>query len=130
MTGPTEAAVVATATAPGRRGRAVLLTLFVAAVVVQLVVLYTPDAGGSAPFRQADKVVHVLVFLVPVALALLAGLPRWLVVMVFGAQAVLSEVVQGVFLAHRSGDPRDAVADLTGVALGVLVANLIRRRPD
>ena len=35
--------------------------------------------------------------------------------------AVLSEVVQGLFLPHRSGDVLDAVADLTGVALGVLV---------
>jgi VanZ family protein len=43
------------------------------------------------------------------------------VVAVFAAQAVLSEVVQGLFLPHRSGDVLDAVADLTGVALGVVV---------
>ena len=47
---------------------------------------------------------------------------------VFAAHAVLSEVVQAVFLPHRSGDVLDAVADLTGVALGVLVGTLVLRR--
>ena len=60
-------------------------------------------------------------FLVPVALAVVAGFRRWVVAAVFAAQAVLSEVVQTVFLPHRSGDVLDAVADLTGVALGVVV---------
>ena len=41
--------------------------------------------------------------------------------------AVLSEVVQAVFLPHRSGDPLDAVADLTGVALGVVVGGYVLR---
>jgi VanZ family protein len=97
------------------------------AVAVQLVVLYSPDGGGPLLFPQSDKVVHVAVFLVPVALAVVAGFRRWLVVAVFAAQAVLSEVVQAVFLPHRSGDVLDAVADLTGVALGVLVGTLVLR---
>ena len=68
--------------------------LLVLAVAVQLVVLYSPEGGGPAPFPQADKVVHLLVFLVPVALAVVAGFRRRVVVAVFAAQAVLSEVVQ------------------------------------
>ena len=79
------------------------------------------------PFPQADKVVHLLVFLVPAALAVVAGFRRRVVVAVFAAQAVLSEVVQAVLLPHRSGDVLDAVADLTGVALGVLVGSLVLR---
>ena len=66
-------------------------------------------------------------FLVPVALAVVAGFRRRVVVAVFAAQAVLSEVVQAVLLPHRSGDVLDAVADLTGVALGVLVGTLVLR---
>ena len=72
-------------------GCCVLLAL---AVAVQLVVLYAPEGAGPPPFPQADKVVHLLVFLVPVALAVVAGFRRRVVVAVFAAQAVLSEVVQ------------------------------------
>ncbi len=117
----------AASSSAGRAGRPVVIGLLVLAVAVQLVVLYAPSTGGPALFPQADKVVHLLVFLVPVALALVAGLRRWVVVAVFATQAVLSEVVQAVFLPHRSGDPLDAVADLTGVALGVLVGTMVLR---
>ncbi len=133
MSGSGEGAVVAAVGAdastrrPHRAGRAGLLVLLAVAVAVQLVVLYSPDGGGPLLFPQSDKVVHVTVFLVPVALAVVAGFRPRLVVAVFAAQAVLSEVVQAVFLPHRSGDVLDAVADLTGVALGVLVGMLVLR---
>ena len=114
------------------RPRGVALGLLLGAVVVQLAVLYAPEGGGPPPFPQGDKVVHMTVFLVPVALAVLAGFRPWVVAAVFAAHAVLSEVVQAAFLPHRSGDPVDAVADLVGVGLGLLVAHLVQRRfpPD
>ena len=122
--------------APGAPGRPAggpvggpgVLALLGLAVVAQLVVLYSPDGGGAPLFPQADTAVHLLVVLVPVALAVLAGFRRRVVLAVFGAQAVLSEVVQAVLLPHRSGDPWDVVADLTGVALGVLVGTALLRR--
>ena len=116
-----------TSSPAGRRGRPVVVGLLVLSVAVQLVVLYSPEGGGPALFPQADKVVHRLGFLVPGGLAVVAGLRRWVVVAVFATQAVLSEVVQAVFLPHRSGDPLDALADLTGVALGVLVGTMVLR---
>ena len=114
------------APADGRRpgGRAVLLALLVAAVAVQLVVLYAPGDVGPLPFPHADKVVHVGVFLVPVALALLAGFRGATVVAVFAGQALVSELVQWRLLGDRSGDVVDVLADLTGVVLGVVVARL------
>ncbi len=117
-------AAVGEAHPAGRVGLRVLLVLTVA---VQLVVLYAPAGGGPPLFSHADKVIHAVVFLVPVALALLAGFRRGVVVSVFAAQAVLSEVVQAVLLPHRSGDGLDVVADLTGVALGVLLAAAVGR---
>ena len=57
----------------------------------------------------------------------MAGFRRRVVAAVFAAQAVLSEVVQAMLLPHRSGDVLDAVADLTGVALGVVVGTLLLR---
>ncbi len=116
-----------TSSPSGRTGRPVVVGLLLLSVAVQLVVLYSPEGGGPALFPQADKVVHLGVFLVPVALAVVAGLRRWVVGAVFATQAVLSEVVQAVFLPHRSGDPLDALADLTGVALGVLVGSALLR---
>ena len=44
----------------------------------------------------------------------------------FAAHAVVSEVVQGALLPMRAGDPFDVLADLTGVALGVLLWRLRR----
>jgi VanZ family protein len=122
-----EGAALAVTTPARRTRRPGVLVLLGLAVAVQLVVLYSPDGGGPPPFAQADKVVHLLVFLVPAALAVVAGFRRRVVVAVFAAQAVLSEGVQAVLLPHRSGDVLDAVADLTGVALGVLVGSLVLR---
>ena len=42
--------------------------------------------------------------------------------------APVSEVVQATLLPHRSGDRWDALADLTGVALGALLATVVLRR--
>ncbi len=112
-----------------RVGRAVRLVLLSAAVLAQLVVLYAPSPSTGVPlFPHADKVVHVLVFLVPTAVALLAGIRPALVVALFAGHAVVSEVVQGALLTTRSGDPLDVLADLTGVALGVVVWRLVARR--
>ncbi len=116
-------------------GRVLLLGLLAVAVAVQLVVLYAPSSPADPRFAGADKVVHVLVFLVPVTVALLAGGPLRLVVGVFAAHAVVSEVVQGAALTARSGDALDVVADLVGVGLGVLAWALVgrvaaRRRPS
>jgi hypothetical protein len=97
-------------------------------VLVQLGVLYAPTSGGVAPFANFDKLVHMAVFLLPVLFALLARLPLWPVVAVMALHAPVSEVVQATFLPHRSGDPWDALADLTGVALGVLAATATRTR--
>ena len=115
-------------TADRRAGRLALLTLLGIVVAVQVVVLYSPSSHGGLLFPQADKVVHVLVFLVPVAVALLAGLRPAAVVALFVAQAVVSEVVQGTLLPGRSGDVVDVVADLAGIALGIGVWHLVDER--
>ena len=100
----------------------------VLAVLVQLVVLYSPDGTSAAPFPSSDKVVHVVVFLVPVALAVTMTRRPALVAAVFLAHAVVSEVVQASLLPLRSGDPFDAVADAVGVGLGVVLATAVGRR--
>jgi VanZ family protein len=111
----------------GPASRAALTVLLSVAVLVQLVVLYAPSAPSVSPFPNSDKAVHALVFLAPVTVALLAGYRHRVVVAVFAAHAVLSEVVQHTLLPGRSGDPLDVLADLTGVALGYVVWRLVVR---
>ncbi|MGL5911249.1 MAG: VanZ family protein [Phycicoccus sp.] len=100
-----------------------------AAVVVQLLVLYLPR--GVAPpssLPGADKVVHAVVFLLPVLLALLAGFAVRTVLAVSALHAVVSEMVQAGILPARSGDPWDVLADLVGVLCGWLAWTRVGRR--
>ena len=99
-----------------------------AALLLQLGVLYAPSGGSGATFPYSDKLVHCAVFALPVLFGLLARLPPVPVVAVMALHAPVSELVQGGLLPARSGDPWDAVADVVGVALGVVVATLARRR--
>ena len=100
-----------------------------AALVLQLVVLYSPSGGGAAPVPNFDKLVHCAIFAVPVLLALVAGLPRWPVVVLAALHAPVSELIQWTLLPHRSGDPWDVVADLVGVGVGLVAAGCVASRP-
>jgi VanZ family protein len=103
---------------------------FAVACVVNVAVLYSPQAGGS-DIPYADKVVHVLLFAAVAFTGCRIGLPlRWLVA-VLVLNAVTSELVQHFWLPERSGDVFDVVADVTGVALGAWLATGWRARsPD
>jgi hypothetical protein len=94
--------------------------LFALAVAVQLLVLYLPrvDTGGvDGP--GLDKVVHATVFAAVAWTGRRAGVPVRLLAGLLVLQAVGSELVQGLLLPDRSGDPLDALADLAGVAVGL-----------
>jgi hypothetical protein len=97
--------------------------LFGLALLAQVVVLYAPGTTAeSFAVPYADKVVHVAVFAAVVVAGRRAGLPLRLLVVVSVVQAVVSEVVQDALVPDRSGDPFDVVADLAGVAIGVLAS--------
>lgn len=121
----------------------VLTALAVVAVGAHLFGLYRP-AGPPAPpwFPHVDKAEHVVGFAAPVALILLArqeaarasggrALRRIVVLVVgtFALHAVVSELLQHVLYARRTGDPVDVLADWTGVALGWGTAVLLARPP-
>ncbi len=119
------------------RVRQVLIVAAVAAVLLQLWGLYRPSSPPSPPwFPYADKFEHAGGFALPVAFILIVA---WLggafgvrylltVMMIFGAHAVVSEIIQHTFYAARTGDPFDVLADWCGIALGVLVFVIISRR--
>jgi VanZ family protein len=112
------------------------------AVLLQLWGLYRV-AGPPRPswFRFADKVEHAVGFALPVLLILVAGALhgrlgwQWpgartsvLVVAIFAAHAVVSEVIQHVWYRYRTGDPLDVLADWVGIAVGLLVFRLTFQR--
>ncbi len=102
---------------PSRRLGAATIA-FVAVAVLSLVVLFAPSGAGQQRFPHDDKVVHLLLF------ASLAATTRWRfgsstsVLLAVAAYAPVSELVQASLLPGRSGDARDVVADLVGVAFG------------
>jgi VanZ family protein len=112
------------------------------AVLLQLWGLYRVTGPSEPPgFPHADKVAHITGFALPVMLILLAAAlhhplgRRWpsprigaLVIGVFAAHAVASELIQHAWYRYRTGDPLDVIADWIGIAVGVMLARLIVAR--
>lgn len=107
------------------------------AVALHGYALYRPTAPAQVRWLpHADKLGHLLVFAVPVALVLLtigwfAGtltpIATTLVVLAFALSALGSEAVQAIAYPERTGDVADVIADAAGIVLGVLAARLVRR---
>ncbi len=98
------------------------LWVFVLLAVAHVAALYWPRIGVEGPVVWTDKVVHVLLFALPVAAGLLAGLRPAYLLVPLALHAPVSEALQHFVLPNRSGDPWDAVADLSGVVVGVTLA--------
>lgn len=98
------------------------------AMVVQLVVLYSPRGVGGPQIAGLDKVVHILIFAAPVLAALMVGIGAAWVLAIFVVHGPVSELIQYFALPHRSGDVFDALADIAGVAIGALVYVVWKRR--
>jgi len=85
------------------------------AVAGHLYGLYTPGEPPAVElFPYADKVFHFLGFAVPSTLAVLV-VRHWWPIAAFAANAVVSEIVQYLWLPGRDGDLLDLLADLAGL---------------
>ncbi|MEO6412486.1 MAG: VanZ family protein [Pedococcus sp.] len=131
---PPDSSPVVLSAPPGRavagaRDRAAVV-VFAVLLAAHLAALYWPRVDVQGPVTWTDKVVHVLLFLAPTVAGLLADLRPAYVVGLLALHAPVSELVQHYLLPNRSGDPWDAVADLSGVVLGVtsvVVGRALRR---
>jgi hypothetical protein len=106
------------------------VAVFVVLLAAHLAALYWPRVDLQGPVTWTDKAVHVLLFLAPTVAGLLAGVRPAYLVGLLALHAPVSELVQHYLLPNRSGDPWDAVADLSGVVLGVtsvVVGRALRR---
>ncbi|TQL62128.1 hypothetical protein FB461_1765 [Rarobacter faecitabidus] len=97
--------------------------LFVCAGIVQLIALYSPSgpsAGAGIP--HLDKAGHFAMFAAVALTAGWLGFRPWLIAAALLINAAISEIWQGLFLPHRSGDPVDFLADAAGIAAGLALA--------
>ncbi len=101
---------------------------FAIALGVQLLALYWPRVEITGLPQDSDKVVHLVLFGVPAYLGVVALERRWWwVALALALHAPVSELLQGSLLPWRSATAADAVANLAGVVLGVVLARLTRR---
>jgi hypothetical protein len=106
------------------RGHLVLRTagwvVLVALLALQLWALYVAGGTGGPLFPHSDKAGHLTMFAAPAALAVLLRSRSVLALLL--VHALVAEPVQGWLTETRVTDTWDAVANLTGLALGTLVA--------
>lgn len=94
--------------------------LFGVALVVALLFALRPLTVEAPLFDQVDKFKHLACFATLTLLAIWAGLrPTWAVAGGLLGFGVLIELAQGL-TATRSADPMDVLADLAGIALGLV----------
>lgn len=100
---------------------------FVGAMLLSILVLFTPGNQVPAGPWWADDLVHATLF----ALLAITGrkLPvRWWVLGTgLAGYAALSEVVHAVAPLHRSGSVFDVLADLIGIGSGLLAGLILSR---
>lgn len=88
--------------------------------------LATPSSGVPH-VGSNDKIIHALIFIGFGYLWRRSGLTNRQTVAWGTAFAVLTEIYQGLMPIGRSGDWQDAVADLIGVFVGLVFAQLTAR---
>ena len=121
MTAPGRTSARGGPTAPRPAARGWWRAGLALAVVVQLVVLYSPTQrpmGGLSSTLGVDKLVHASMFALVMVAGRRARLPRVPLLLLTVVHAPVSEAVQSALLPGRTGDPWDVVADLTGCLLG------------
>jgi hypothetical protein len=114
----------------GALPRQLWLVIFVVVAGLHVAALYWPRVSVEGPVAWTDKVVHVVLFALPAAAGLLAGVRPAYLLLALALHAPVSEALQHFVLPNRSGDPWDAVADLTGVVVGataVMVGTAAKR---
>jgi hypothetical protein len=100
---------------------------FVVAMLLSVIVLFTPESGVPTAPPGTDKIIHCSLFALLAATGLYARV-RWVLLGLVGYAAV-SEVLQELITPlHRSGDVLDALTDVVGIGLGWAIATLVARR--
>ena len=101
---------------------------FYAMLLVSAVVLFTPSSGVPTVHPGVDKLIHAGLFAALALAGRWAGIRPAALAVGLAAYAGVSEVLQAVLPIGRDGTWTDALADVAGVALGLLVARSVAAR--
>jgi membrane associated rhomboid family serine protease len=102
--------------------------VFAVAVLVSLAVLFTPGSGVPSSPPGVDKVVHALLFAALALSGRWAGIGGAVLGVLLVAYAAGSEVIQGLAPLDRSASVADWLADVGGLAAGLVLWQKLRRR--
>ncbi len=97
-------------------------------VLVSLAVLFTPGDGVPSAPPGVDKLVHLALFAALALAGRWAGIRGRALAVLLVVYAAVSEVVQALTPLQRSGSVADLLADVLGVALGLLAWGGLARR--
>ncbi|MFT7838169.1 VanZ family protein [Saccharothrix sp. BKS2] len=96
------------------------------AALLSVIVLFTPQSGVPDSPPGTDKVVHCLLFALLTATGRYARLPVAGLAAGLVGYAAVSEVLQWLITAlGRGGDVLDALVDVAGIGVGLLVFRLL-----
>ena len=88
------------------------------ALLVSVIVLFTPESGVPTAPPGTDKVVHFTLFAALASTGRIAGWRTASLLPALVAYAALSELLQGVLPLGRSCDLLDGVVDVAGALIG------------
>lgn len=100
---------------------------FAVVVLVSLAVLFTPASGVPSAPPGVDKVVHGSLFAVLAVSGRWAGAGRGVLAVLLVLYAAASELLQSLPVLNRSTSLADLVADVAGVAVGLLAWDALTR---
>ncbi|MFC6089018.1 VanZ family protein [Saccharothrix lopnurensis] len=96
------------------------------AALLSVIVLFTPQSGVPDSPPGTDKVVHCLLFALLTTTGRYARLPVAGLAAGLVGYAAVSEVLQWLITAlGRGGDVLDALVDVAGIGVGLLVFRLL-----
>ncbi|MDC7994655.1 VanZ family protein [Altibacter sp. HG106] len=96
-----------------------------------------PPSGAKAPFAHADKLVHILIFILFVVLWAMViqdskkpiDLTKTILILcaalIYG---IIIEALQGLYIVGRQPDVLDVIANVTGSIIGLLCFRLLQNR--
>lgn len=101
---------------------------FAVVVLVSLAVLFAPGSDVPSAPPGVDKVVHLGLFAALAFSGRWAGVGAGVLGVLLVGYAVGSELIQGLTPLARSASIPDGLADVAGIALGLLLWALVSRR--
>ncbi len=96
-------------------------TVFALLLGISLAMFLTPG-DGVPEGGPDDKLTHLLIFMSLAVAGRWAQAPPVALGLGLAAYALVTEVLQAVLPIDRNGDPRDLLADATGILLGLFLS--------